>query len=438
MNIAIIIILFVVTLFVVTSIHELGHFITARRAGVKVEEFGLGYPPRLFSIKWGDTLYSINAIPVGAFVKSIGEDDPTVSGSIASQGPWRRLGIYAAGPVANIFLAFILLSAFFMLPAGVIAGDGVMVHSVRVGSPAENAGMEPGDVILEINEERVYTWGGVQRIIDSCEEGEEITFVLQRDDTQQKTSIKPRYDPLLERRAIGIVLCWNIVSKVEEGSEAYNAGILAGDTIVSVNGQAVYNSESMSEALNHVADEREAQLVLLRGEEVVTTKLVKESGTMQQIMGAELSWVKGIHIEDERLSIGKAIYLGGSFIIHMPQMLVASIPLIKEDPGKALVGPIGAGQLVVEAVKSFGFSNVLFMAGIISLGIGLFNFFPIPPLDGGGMLVALIEGIRRGKRLSRHAVRLVYTIGTAFLISLMVLITFNDILRLIEGRSFGL
>ncbi len=438
MDIAIIIILFVVTLFVVTSVHELGHFITARRVGVKVEEFGLGYPPRLFGIKWGDTLYSINAIPVGAFVKSIGEDDPTVSGSIASKGPWRRLGIYAAGPVANIFLAFILLSAFFMLPTSVVAGDGVMVHSVRVGSPAENAGIEPGDVILEINGERVYTWGGVQSIINSYEEGEEITFVLQRDDTQQKTSLKPRYDPILERRAIGIALCWNIVSKVEEGSEAYNAGILAGDTIVSVNGQAVYDSESMSDALNHVADEQEAQLVLLRGEEVVTTKLVKKSGTMQQIMGAELSWVKGIHIEDERLSVWKATYLGGSFIIHMPQMLVASIPLIKEDPGKALVGPIGAGQLVVEAVNSFGFSNVLFMAGIISLGIGLFNFFPIPPLDGGGMLVALIEGVRRGKRLSQHALRLVYTIGTAFLISLMVLITFNDILRLIEGRSFGL
>jgi regulator of sigma E protease len=119
-------------------------------------------------------------------------------------------------------------------------------------------------------------------------------------------------------------------------------------------------------------------------------------------------------------------------------MLVASIPLIKEDPGKALVGPIGAGQLVIEVVKSFGFSKVLFMAGIISLGIGLFNFFPIPPLDGGGMLVAVIEGVRRGKRLSQRALRLVYTVGTAFLIALMVMITFNDILRLIEGRSFGL
>jgi len=438
MNIAIIIILFVVTLFVVVSIHELGHFITARRAGVKIEEFGLGYPPRLFGIKWGDTLYSINAIPVGAFVKSVGENDPMVSGSIASKGPWRRLGIYAAGPVANIFLAFILLSAFFMLPAGVIAGNGVMVHSVRVGSPAEISGMEPGDVILEINGEHVHTWGDVQSTIASCKEGEEITFILQRDDTQQKTSLKPRYDPILERRAIGIVLCWNIVSKVEEGSEAYTAGILAGDTIVSVNGQAVHNSESMSEALKNVADEQEAQLVLLRGEEVVITKLAGESGTIQQIVGAELSWVKGIHIEHERLSVWKATYLGGSFIIHMPQMLVASIPLIKEDPGKALVGPIGAGQLVIEAVRSSGLSNVLLMAGIISLGIGLFNLFPIPPLDGGGMLVAVIEGVRRGKRLSQRALRLVYTVGTAFLIALMVMITFNDILRLIEGRNFGL
>ncbi len=439
MNIAMVIILFIVMLFVAISLHELGHFVIAKRAGVKVEEFGLSFPPRLFGIKRGETLYSINAIPIGAFVKSVGEDDPTVLGSLASKGPWRRLAVYAAGPMANIFLAFVLLSAFFMLPTGVIAGNGVMVHSVVEGSPAEEAGIVPGDIILEVSGESVHQWGDVQNVINSSKEGEEVSLLLQKDGSQEAISLKPQLDSALGWRAVGIVLCWNVVSQVREGSPAYEAGIVLGDTILGINEQSIYNSETMAYALASVEEGEEIQLTLLRGQEVISATLIKANGVKQAaLMGAELRWVDGIHIEQERLSVWQAVYSGGSFIINMPEMIVASFPLIREDPSNALVGPIGAGQLTVEAVKSFGFSNMLFIAGIISLGIALFNFFPIPPLDGGGMLVALIEGARRGKRLSPHAVRLSHSIGTAFLISLMILITFNDIVRLISGGGFGL
>jgi len=119
-------------------------------------------------------------------------------------------------------------------------------------------------------------------------------------------------------------------------------------------------------------------------------------------------------------------------------LMIQAIPLIIESPDLALVGPIGAGQLTVEVVRSSGLSNILFMASIISLGLGIFNLVPIPPLDGGGMLVALIEGFRHGKRLSPRTVRLAQTIGTAFLIALIVLVTFSDVYRLISGKGFGL
>jgi len=434
MNIAIVIILFILTLFVVISLHELGHFIAARRAGVKVEEFGLGFPPRLFGIKRGETVYSVNAIPAGAFVKSAGENDPTVPGSLASKGSWSRLAVYAAGPVANIFLAFILLSAFFTLPTSVVVGNGVMVHSIVEGSGAEVAGIEPGDIILEVNRQPVYKWGDIQNMVNSSKEGEEITLLLQRDGSQSETSLKPEFDPALERRVIGVLLCWNIVNQVGKGSPADEAGIMPGDTILSINGQVIYNEKSMSAALASIAEGEGICLALLRGQE----EIIKEFDSAQHMTGIDLGWVDGARIEQKRLPVWKAAYLGGWYITDMPALIVASIPLIREDPGKALVGPIGAGQLTVEAVRSFGFSNMLFMAGIISLGIGLFNFFPLPPLDGGGMLVALIEGVRRGKRLSPRAMRLAYTMGTTFLITLMVLITFNDILRLIKGGSFGL
>jgi len=194
----------------------------------------------------------------------------------------------------------------------------------------------------------------------------------------------------------------------------------------------------MSDVLASVGMGEEISFTAFRQREKVIANIIKEPTSALGVMGMELLWVDVAHIEQVRLPLIRASHLAGSFIIDMPSMIVASVPLIREDPGKALVGPIGAGQLTVEAVRSFGPSNVVYMAGIISLGIALFNFLPVPPLDGAGILVALVERTRRGKRLSPRMLHLAYTIGTTFLISLMVLVTYSDLLRIITGGSFGL
>jgi len=436
MSVAIIIILFLVTLLVAIYLHELGHFFAARRAGVKVEEFGIGIPPRLFGIKRGETVYSLNAIPIGAFVKAAGENDPTVPRSLAGKGPWTRLGIFAAGPLVNILLAFVLLSAFLALPVSFVTGNGLMVHSVSVNSSAEEAGIEPGDIILEVEGQPVHRWGDMQNMVNSVEEGAEVTLLLSRNSQEIQTTVKPKFDPELQRRIIGVLLCWNMISQVEEGSAAYEAGIKAGDTVLSINGQGIYNEESMSSALYSIGEGEEINMVLLRNGKTVSISLTNEG--YNTLPGVELRWVDGVHIEQERLPVWKAVYSGAKYIVYMPVLIVEAIPVIIERPDLALVGPIGAGQLTVEIVRSSGLSNILFMGGVISLGLGMFNLFPIPPLDGGGMLVALIEGFRHGKRLSPRTVRLAQTIGTAFLIALIVLVTFSDVYRLIIGKGFGL
>jgi len=435
MSVAIIIILFIVALFVAMCLHELGHFIAAKRAGVKVEEFGIGMPPpRLFGIKRGETIYSLNAIPIGAFVKAAGENDPTVPRSLAGKGPWTRLGIYAAGPLVNIFLAFVLLSAFLALPVDTVVSNGLIVRAVVGNSSAEEAGIKPGDTILEVDGQPIHTQGDVQDIVNSVEEGAEISLLLLRNGQEIQTAVKPKFDPTEGRQVIGVYLWWDMVNQVEEGSPAYEAGIRPDDAIHSINGQLIYNEESMSSALHSIGEGEKINMVLLRDGNVTAASLINDG--YETLPGVQLRWVEGAHIEQERLPVWKAVYSGARYIIYMPVLIIEAIPQIIKSPDMALVGPIGAGQLTVEIVRSYGFSNILFMASIISLGIGIFNLLPIPPLDGGGMLVAFIEGCRRGKRLSPRTVRLAYTIGTAFLIALLILVTFMDIWRI--PRGFGI
>ena len=436
MSLAAIIILFIVSLFVALCLHELGHFVASKRAGVKVEEFGIGIPPRLFGIKRGETIYSLNAIPIGAFVKAAGENDPAVPRSLAGKGPWTRLGIYAAGPLVNIFLAFIVLSAFLALPYSVIAGDGIMVRAVVENSPAEEAGIEPGDLILEVAGQPIQNSADLSDMVNSVEEGAELSLTLLRDGQEVSKTLKPRFDEEQQQQVIGVYTGWNIVTQVDEGSPSYEAGIRAGDTVYSINGQLIYNDSSMSSALESLPEGGEIDMVLLRDGNQTAESLTNAG--YQTLPGVDMRWVEGADIEQERVPVWKAVYMGARYIIYMPVLIVQAIPLLIQRPDLALVGPIGAGQLTVEIVRSSGSDTILFMGGIISLGLGIFNLFPIPPLDGGGMLVALIEGFRRGKRLSPQKVRLAQYIGTVFLIALMVLITFSDVYRLISGGGFGL
>ena len=438
MSLALILISFILVLFVLVTSHEMGHFVAAKRIGVAVEEFGVGFPPRLLAVKRGETTYSLNLIPLGAFVKTAGESDPTVPNSLASKGPWARMGVYAAGPLMNILLAFLILSLFFMLPKNVIRGEGAMVHSVAEGSAAEQAGMRPGDIILKINGLDINEWQDVQKGINA-DGGAKKTLLLQRGGAPLEVEVVPKFNDDYDRYTIGILLCWGIVTEVESGSLADAADIRPGDTILKIHGKLVYSDESMRDALSSAKPGKEITFVLLRDDgsgDVVTTSLRMSSQDGPDTIGLATQWVDS-HRDRERTPFWQSLYRGGDYLVHIPSLIKQSIPIIREDPSKLAVGVVGAGQLTVEAVKSSGFTNVLLLGGMISAGLALFNFIPIPPLDGGGMLIALIEGIRRGKRLSARTVRLAYVAGTALMITAFVVIMYNDIARVVRSVMTG-
>jgi len=431
------ILLFIASLLIVIVAHEMGHFLVSKRIGVAVEEFGIGFPPRLFGRMWRGTLYSLNALPIGAFVKSRGENDPTLEGSLAAQKPWRRLAVYVAGPVANILLALLLFTAFFGLPRSVILSDGVLVYQVQQDSAAQQAGVQPGDVIVSADGTAVETWNDLQFVLSGVSPEAAVELEILRDGTLLPAAVSPTFSETLGRNVIGITLSRNLVSAIEPGSLADDAVIVAGDSLLGVDGLGVVNQSRLDEVLNGVAPEASVVLTMLREDETYTVEFAG-SQLSARSLGLQMTWAPDSRIEKRGISLGAAALAGARYVIAMPALIVASVPLMREDPSLAFVGPIGAGQLAVEAVRTFGLTNLIFIGGLISIGIGLFNLIPVPPLDGGGILVALIEVARRGKRLSERAIRIAYAGGTALLITLVILITTSDLTRLIQGRGFGL
>ena len=289
----------------------------------------------------------------------------------------------------------------------------------------------------------ITEFGGLGDALNS-NPGTAKTVVLQRSGVElDPITVQPQYDEKRERYVLGVSLSsWlDMVTSVDADSPVAKE-IQPGDAIVRVDGEWVYSRETFSEALSKASDSGEDFDVVLeriKDDNTLEDKIVSlppSSVKNGALAGVATEWVDGAKLEKDRRSPWQALRDAGDFVIHLPALIKDSIPLIRQDPGSAFLGPVGAAQLTVEVVKVGGFANVLFLGGFISISLALFNFLPVPPLDGGGMAIALIEGIRRGKRLPQKAVRFVYLAGTVLMIMLFVVVFYGDIARLISGKGF--
>jgi len=216
------IVAFVAVLVGLVLVHECGHFFTAKAFRVRVLEFGIGFPPRIFGIKRGETLYSINAVPLGGFIKMAGEEDPTEPGSLASKSIIARIVVLASGPLANAILPVLLFSIAFMVPHNVVSGQ-VLVEEVVPGSPAALAGIEAGDIILEINGKTIRHNGDLQRSIQS-NLGNKVTILVRHDDaTTETVQLTPRWRPPEGEGAIGVLISTEDFTLVKESYPFWEA-----------------------------------------------------------------------------------------------------------------------------------------------------------------------------------------------------------------------
>lgn len=199
------VIAFLIILSVLVLAHELGHFVTAKLSGVKVEEFGMGFPPRIFGIRRGETIYSLNAIPFGGFTKMLGEEDPTFPGSLASKSHATRFLVLVAGSLMNILLPILLFTISLMIPHDVRI-EKVQIKEVAQESPAQQAGIEAGDFVLKIDNRQIKNRSDVGYLIQ-LKLGSKADVLLQKaDGSQKEVTVVPRWNPPTGQGAIGIMI----------------------------------------------------------------------------------------------------------------------------------------------------------------------------------------------------------------------------------------
>ena len=375
-------------------VHELGHFVTAKWFGIKVTEFGFGFPPRIFGIRYGETTYTVNLIPLGGFVKMVGEEDPTDPRSFASQSVPKRVIVLCAGSFMNLIVPIVVFTILFMIPQNTAVGS-VLVTGVAPRSPAELSGLRPGDTILRVD----------GRSIDN--HTDLIIKVLAR----------------LGRPTELTVMRGSIVSGMISSPEFAVVELV--QLVPRFNPPELTVTEEVADPEREVflAEARRYDASLKIGDPLT-------QGAVGIMVGTE-----NVRIIKRSYPIWDAVPMSGR---KMWEHLIITKNVIQRwigggpDPG--FRGPVGIAHVTGEVAK-VGISPIFEFMAIISLSLGIVNILPIPALDGGRLMFVLIEWGRRGKRISPEREGLVHLVGFAILIGFIVFISYFDVVRLLNGDS---
>jgi regulator of sigma E protease len=427
----------VVVLGFMIFIHELGHFMAAKSFGVRVLVFSLGFGKTLLHLKRGDTDYRISALPFGGYVKMAGDDPSEVrqgdKGEFLSQPRSHRFVIVVMGPVMNILLAIVLLTQLyhyhFQRPA--YLEQPARVGDVEAGSPAALANIQPGDLILRFGTQDSPKWEDVDMKI-LTDANQTIPLQIERDGEVVKTSITPiAKGPNRVGYAGWDPIAPGVLEEVEPGLPASKAGLKPGDEIVGVNGHKIFYFPNVAYAIQTGNGKPVTFDVLRAGKQLQIT--------VQPIWG-ELNGEK-------RWRVGFG-FRTGMVVRHLPwgQALKASLEdngrnclatfdvlgkiLTRRMSARSLSGPIGIAQISGEAYRA-GFPELIMLVSFISLQLGIFNLLPIPVLDGGVILLLLVEGILR-RDLSTQVKERFVQVGIVFLLLLAAFVMYNDLVKTLK------
>jgi regulator of sigma E protease len=423
---------FLFVLGVLIFVHELGHFLVARRHGVRVITFSLGFGPKILKVVRGETEYCISVIPLGGYVKMAGEtpDDPR-SGhpdEFLSKTKWQRFQILFAGPAMNILLAIALLA--FVLSQGVrikaYLEDPPVVAAVQGGSPAERAGVVSGDRIQSVAGREVSNWEQLEIAIATRRPDREFPLTLLREGRPVTLTVMPVTQGRYEVPDIGVLPDTHpYVLSVVSGDRAEQAGLKAADVILSINGETIATHAQLIEVISRNGG-KPIEMRVRRGSEELTLKATPEQRGNRGMLGFYLSdpykSFKPGPLEALRLSVVRNFENSGLIFRTLGGLFTG------ETSVRALQGPVGIAQLSGESAEE-GFISLLGLMAMLSINLGIINLMPVPVLDGGHIVIMALEGIAR-RDFSMQVKEKMLLAGFVVLMMLMVTVIYNDLTRI--------
>ena len=433
---------------VLILVHELGHYLAARRCGVKVEEFGIGIPPRIYGKERNGTIWSINAIPFGGFVRVKGEEAGDMApDSMNSKPPLQRAFFLTAGVMMNLLLAVVLMIAVVGFQGVPHSSVYIAQQGVQAGSPAANAGWLPGDRIVSVNGNEIET---VDELASKTRSnaGHPITVVVERAGQMVPTTLTPRKNPPEGQGPVGVALDDRTVGKitVEQlggNSAAVAAGIQPGDVISEINGRPVTDAFVLGTELQRFQNSSvPVAIVVNRGDQRLSTVMyvptINPGADPLKAVGFDI--VK-FHAVYEKVPALKVIPRGFQEAYDTTvQMLSGLKSLFSSTKNLSQVsGPIGMGQATGEIINESTLPLWVTLTQItivLSLNLALLNLLPFPALDGGRLVFVVIEILRGGRKIAPEKEGLVHFAGIVVLLGVMFVVAFSDIQRIVDGRSF--
>jgi regulator of sigma E protease len=440
-----------ITLGILIFVHELGHFLAAKLTGMRVDRFSIGFPPRAFGKKIGDTDYCISWLPLGGYVKIAGMVDESMDTEFASAPPqpwefrarpmWQRILVISAGVIMNILLAVIIFSMIHSI-RGKDSMDTTQVGYVHEGSAAWEAGMRGGDRILSVNGAPVATWEEVQQQVYIENMGRDLEIAVDRRGSTQKVLIGRPQSPEFSMENLGFYIGNSVsfIQTVQSGMPAEKLGVQPGDTILSIASIPIESRQQIFDILRanpgkpvEVAWKRPVAArsgteegggllpVVMTGTVIVNDSGKIGVGLMSVYRGPlrHIDYSLGEAVNEGVREAGETVRL---FVLTMKKIVVGEAS-VQQSFG----GPIAIAQLATQSAE-YGILAFLWFMAQLSMSLAILNILPIPALDGGHLLMLVIEKVIR--REIPHRVKIaVQQVGFILLLAFMAFVIYNDISR---------
>ena len=411
--------------------HELGHFLLAKKNHVVVTEFSLGMGPRLLSTVKGGTRYSLKLLPLGGSCMMLGEDeDGDGPGSFNAASPWARIAIVAAGPIFNFIMAFLLA----VIIVGCVGYVPAEVMQVEKGSPAEEAGLEEGDIIKKFDGYQVDIGNDIYTYTTLYElQQKPITIEFERDGEEHSLTYTP---DVLTRYLLGfnrVDTDSMEVGSLIKGMPLEDSGIQAGDVITAINGVAIPDGEAYNQYIeeNPLGDQPVVLTYERNGKSYETTVTPKQYDTVLMGFSYNLGCVKTGGLNVIKYAALEVKYWIRT-TVHSVEMLVKGHFGIQD-----LTGPVGVVDVIgdtYEEAQDQGtvmvWMNMLNLAILLSANLGVMNLLPLPALDGGRLVVLILEVIFR-RPVNRQVEGMIHFAGLMLLMLLMIVVMYNDVMRIL-------